>query len=540
MAEQRLGRDAGEQPGTGSSAGGAAHVLDVNRGFEKAFRVSPHALSISDFTTGELLEVNDAYVRTSGYSREQLLGHTVVELGLITAEQREHTKLRRTRAGVRDIELPFTNARGESRIGLASADLVDLDGRLCAVMGLLDITEQRRMETAKAQLEDQLRQAQKLEANGTLAGGIAHDFNNILGAMLGYTEMAKLEAAGVPDALESLAEVLRAGQRAKELVRQILTFSRRHAPERRPVRLQPVIDETHRLLRSTLPSTIALRLTVDPSTERVHADPTQLHQVLVNLATNAAHAMQGRVGAITIHLANYEVSALAEGGRIPNLRPGKYVELAVKDDGCGMDATTLERIFEPFFTTKTPGDGTGLGLAVVHGIVTEHEGIIHVASEPNVGTSFHVLLPAFSDTTPEDVEVEQRVLRGNGERILFIDDEPTLCNAAQKLLGTLSYVVTAKTSAAAAMQQFRADPTAFDLVITDLTMPGLTGVDVAAQVLMARPGMPVILATGFNANWTLDAMRKLGIHDIAMKPLSLAALSATIRSALQHTPGVPS
>jgi len=192
----------------------------------------------------------------------------------------------------------------------------------------------------------------------------------------------------------------------------------------------------------------------------------------------------------------------------------------------------LERIFEPFFTTKTPGDGTGLGLSVVHGIVTEHEGIIHVASEPGVGSSFHVLLPAFSGTTQEDVEVEHAVVQGNGERILFIDDEPTLCNAAQKL--------TAKTNAAAAMQQFRADPTAFDLVITDLTMPGLTGVDVAAQVLLARPGMPVILATGFNANWTLDAIRKLGIHDIAMKPLSLAALSATIRSALQHTPSVPS
>jgi two-component system, cell cycle sensor histidine kinase and response regulator CckA len=532
MSEQRLGRDAAEQHGTEDVAGGAAHVVDVNRGFEKAFRVSPHALCITDFATGELLEVNDAYVRTSGYSREQLLGHTVVELGLITAEQRELYWHGRTRSGVRDIELPFTNARGESRIGLASADLVDLGGRLCAVMGLLDITEQRRMETAKALLEDQLRQVQKLEAIGTLAGGIAHDFNNILGAMLGYTEVAKLEAAGVPEALESLAEVLHAGQRAKELVRRILTFSRRHAPERRPVRLQPVVDETHRLLRSTLPSTIELRLSISPGTERVHADPTQMHQVLVNLATNAAHAMQNKVGAITIQLANHEVSSQTSAGRIPNLRPGKYVELAVKDDGCGMDAATLERIFEPFFTTKTPGDGTGLGLSVVHGIVTEHEGIIHVASEPGVGSSFHVLLPAFSGTTQEDVADEPAVLHGNGERILFIDDEPTLCNAAQKLLGTLSYVVTVKTNAAAALQQFRADPTAFDLVITDLTMPGLTGVDVAAQVLLARPGMPVILATGFNANWTLDAIRKLGIHDIVLKPLSLAALSATIRSAL--------
>jgi CheY-like chemotaxis protein len=249
--------------------------------------------------------------------------------------------------------------------------------------------------------------------------------------------------------------------------------------------------------------------------------------------------MQGKVGAIAIRLANHEVSSQNPGGRIPNLRPGKYVELAVKDDGSGMDGSTLERIFEPFFTTKTPGDGTGLGLSVVHGIVTEHAGIIHVTSEPGVGSSFHVLLPAFSGSSAEDVEVEPAVVHGNGERILFIDDERTLCNAAQKLLGTLSYVVTAKTSAAEAMQLFRADPTAFDLVITDLTMPGLTGVDVAAQVLLARPGMPVILATGFNADWTLDAIRKLGIYDIVMKPLSLAALSGTIRAALQRAPSVP-
>ena len=534
MAEQPMPRDATEPPELKPQARESGGPLDVNRGFEKAFRVSAHALSISDFETGKLLDVNDAYVRTSGYTREQLLGHSVVELGLITAEQREQALYRRTKAAVRDVELPFTNAKGERRIGLASADVVEVGGRRCTVMSLLDITEQRRVEAAKALLEDQLRQVQKLEAIGTLAGGIAHDFNNILGAMLGYAEMARFEAAGAPEALESLAEVLRAGQRAKELVRQILTFSRRHPPERRPVRLQQVVDEAHRLLRSTLPSTVALSVTVSPGADRVHADPTQIHQVLLNLATNAAHAVPVRGGSIAIRLANHEVSSFRPGaGPIPNLRPGRYVELAVSDNGCGMDPSTLERIFEPFFTTKTPGDGTGLGLAVVHGIVSEHGGTIHVESQPGVGTSFHVLLPAFSGTVAEDPMVEAAPVPGNGERILFIDDEPTLCNAAQKLLGTLNYVVTTKVHAADAIKLFRADPTAFDLVISDLTMPGMTGVDVAAQVLVARPGMPLILTTGFNASWTLDAIRELGVHDIVTKPLSLTTLSTTIRAALQ-------
>jgi len=505
--------------------------------FHKAFRTSPYPLSIADFATGTLIEVNQAYERATGFNQDQLIGRNPVELGIVAASRRDRAfQIWSSGGEVRDVEMEFKNSAGEQRTALASADFIELGGRRCIIVGIHDITEQRRMEAAKIQLEAELRQVQKLEAIGTLAGGIAHDFNNILGAMLGYTEIAKLDAASMPGVLESLNEVQRAGERAKELVRQILTFSRRHPQERRPIRLQPIVAEALRLLRSTLPATIELSAKASPETERVHADPTQMHQILLNLATNAAHALAGRPGRIEIRLGNHQQPSSAAGAHsMPKLPPGKYVELVVKDDGCGMDEDTLQHVFEPFFTTKKPGEGTGLGLSVVHGIVKDHEGIIHVESEPQAGSSFHILLPVFADSAPEDeVAGQGSLIPGNGERILFIDDEPTLCSAAQKLLGKLNYVVTTCARPTEAVQLFRADPTAFDLVITDLTMPGMTGVDVAVQILLARPGMPLILATGFNASWTLDAVRALGIRDLVMKPLSALTLSEKIRAALQN------
>lgn len=253
---------------------------------------------------------------------------------------------------------------------------------------------QQDVSPAKAQLEQELRQFQKLEAIGTLAGGIAHAFNNILGAMLGYAQMAKMEAAAVPDALESLDEVLLAGQRGKDLIQKILTFSRRQPSERRLVQLPAVVAEVERLLRPSLPPTIALGVGRSPELADVYADPAQLQQVLMSLVTNAVRALQGRGGKISIQLQNLELSAQAAAERALQLRPGKYLELAVMDDGCGMEPAMLERIFEPFFSTKTPGEGSGLGLSVVYGIVTDHQGVVRVDSQPGLGSRFRVLLPA--------------------------------------------------------------------------------------------------------------------------------------------------
>ncbi len=501
--------------------------------FHKAFRMSPHPLSIANLATGRLIEVNDAYERTTGFQRDQLLGHTPEELGIVAASRRARAyQLWSNGDPARDIEIAFKHASGEERTALASADFIELGGERCIIVGVHDVTEQRRSEAAKAELEEELRQVQKLESLGTLASGIAHDFNNILGAMLGYTEIAKLDAAALPGVLESLGEVQRAGERAKELVRQILTFGRRHPLERRPIRLGPIIAEVHRLLRATLPATIELIVDAGPEAERVHADPTQMHQVLLNLATNAAHAIGGKPGRIELRLRCHDGPEHAH--RRANLGPGRYVELTVTDDGAGMTQETVARVFEPFFTTKKPGEGTGLGLSVVHGIVKDHDGVIVVESEPSVGSRFHVLLPVFEESAPEvELAREEPLEFGNRERILFIDDEPVLCSAAKKLLDRLNYVTTTRTRAAEAVALFSADPTAFDLVITDLTMPAMTGVDVAQQIQRARPGTPLLLATGFNASLTLDAVRALGIHDLLTKPLSAVTLAEKIRAALR-------
>lgn len=499
----------------------------------QAFRTSPHPLSISDMSTGCLIEVNEAYEQATGFNREQLIGHNPVALGIVAAPLRQRAFEQWTATGrVRDFELQFRNASGEQRTGLASAEFIELGGRSYMIVSVHDVTDQRRIEAAKAQLEEELRQIQKLDALGTLAGGIAHDFNNILGAVLGYTEIAKLDAVSLPGVIESLNEVQRAGERAKELVRQILTFSRRHPQERRPIRLQPIVAEVQRMLRATLPATVELHAEASPEADRVHADPTQMHQVLLNLATNAAHSLSGKPGRVQLLLRRHE--SAGDPGRIANLQPGEYIELRVKDDGCGISPEALPHIFEPFFTTKKRGEGTGLGLSVVHGIVTDHGGVIHVSSDPGQGSSFHVLLPVFVDSPAlDEVAAAGALVQGNQERILFIDDEPALCSAAQKLLGKLNYVVTIQTNAAAAVRLFRADPTAFDLVISDLTMPGMTGVDVAVQILATRPRMPLILATGFNASLTLGAVRALGIYDLVMKPLSSFTLSEKIQGALR-------
>ncbi|HEY3594859.1 MAG TPA: PAS domain S-box protein, partial [Polyangiaceae bacterium] len=377
--------------------------------FHKAFRTSPHPLSIGDFKTGILIEVNEAYERATGLSRDQLIGHDAVELGIIETSPRERAfQIWSKNGSARNIELQFKHSSGEIRTGLASADFLELDGRSCIVVGVHDVTDQRRLEAARVQLEAELRQVQKLEAIGTLAGGIAHDFNNILGAILGYTEIAKLDAFALPAVLESLTEVQRAGERAKELVRQILTFSRRHPQERHPIRLQPIVAEVYRLLRSTLPATIELTAEASPEAQPVHADSTQIHQILLNLATNAAHALGDAPGRVELRLRMHQPPATASELRpIPPLPPGKYVELMVKDNGCGMSEETVQHVFEPFFTTKKPGEGTGLGLSVVHGIVKDHDGIIYVDSAPKQGSAFYVLLPIFSEPAPaEEVKLE--------------------------------------------------------------------------------------------------------------------------------------
>jgi PAS domain S-box-containing protein len=387
----------------------------------------------------------------------------------------------------------------------------------------------------RKQLEDQFRQAQKMEAIGTLAGGIAHDFNNVLAAITGYTELAKMQMAENTEAREYLQSVSVASGRAVDLVRQILAFSRVQEQQRKRMQLWPIVDEALKLLRATIPTTIEFDISLDRRAPAVLGDPTQIHQIMMNLATNAAHAMKDRPGRLGVLLEQVEVG-IDLAALHPGLRPGPYMRLGVSDTGHGMDAVTAGRIFDPFFTTKAPGEGTGLGLAVVHGIVRNHDGVITVYSQPGKGTQFHLYFPVhLADMDPGVPEEPVETPRGNHERILLVDDEIPLALMGRKMLERLNYLVDSHTAPADALAAVLANPGDYDLVLSDLTMPGMTGVELARQISHLRPDLPIILITGYSATLTLEKVRALGVREILLKPLTLHALGEAIHRTLTPT-----
>ena len=405
----------------------------------------------------------------------------------------------------------------------------DQAGAVYRVVGTAeDITEYRT-------LEEQFRQAQKMEAIGTLAGGVAHDFNNMLAAINGYAELALVSLKDNPDVREHLRAVLQAGSRATDLVRQILAFSRQHQPQRRPIQLRPVVAESLKLLRAAIPSTIEFDTTLAADAPTVLADATQIHQVLMNLGTNAWHATNDRTGRLQVKLEKCVVDAALAAVQ-PRLRPGIYTRVSVSDTGCGMDQATRRRIFEPFFTTKPPGEGTGLGLAVVHGIMDSHDGAVTVHSQPDAGTEFRLYFPAHAGDATALAAEEGPVPRGHGERILFVDDEELLVRLAQNTLAGLGYEVEVATHPEAALAKLRADPQRFALVLTDQTMPGMTGLLLASQVGQIRPGLPIILMTGYSASLTSERAEAAGVRQLLFKPTSLSSLGAAVHAALSSEP----
>jgi signal transduction histidine kinase len=386
-----------------------------------------------------------------------------------------------------------------------------------------EIAERKQAEETRRQLEEQLRQAQKMKAIGTLAGGIAHDFNNILTVIIPCTHLALEDAGDNPSVRENLQQVLLAADRARHLVQQILAFSRQQKQERGVIDLEPIVKESHKLLRSALPSTIQIVYHAEPGLPPVLADPTQILQVVMNLCSNAEHALRGRQGCIEIKLDSVAIDE-AYAQRHPDLRPGRYTRLSVHDNGTGMTEDIQKRIFDPFFTTKAPGEGTGLGLSVVHGIVKDHEGAILVHSQPGEGTTFEVHLPAqMADTVPE-IALTTSGPRGRGEHILLVDDEAPVTRALSKTLEQAGYHVTAHTQPQTALEEFRFAPQTFDLVITDLTMPGLTGLQFSQQVQRIRPDLPIMLVTGFGGEWEQQNLESLGIRKVVIKPFHPQAI----------------
>lgn len=394
------------------------------------------------------------------------------------------------------------------------------------VMNSRDVTERHA-------LEQQLAQSQKMQALGTLAGGIAHDFNNLLSAITGNAELIRMDLGAAHPALPSVGEIERAGQRAKELVQRILTFSRSQEHQLLPMQLQPVLDEAVRLLRATLPAGVELRTQSAPALPLVRADASQMHQVILNLVTNAWHAMEGGGGCIDIHLEAADVSEVFCELH-PELHPGPHVRLAVIDHGAGMDAATRARIFEPFFTTKPPGHGTGLGLPVVHGIVRGHHGAILVDSRPGQGSTFQVYLPTCAaDVVAADVRpASVSAAPAHGERVLYVDDEEPLVYLATRMLKRLGYQVRGFKDAAEALAAFRADPDGFDVIITDYNMPGMSGMELAQQLLIIDPAARIALSSGYLQQSEINRARALGISEIVQKPNGFNELGTVVQRLL--------
>ena len=375
----------------------------------------------------------------------------------------------------------------------------------------------------------QLRQAQKMEAIGTLTGGITHDFNNILGAIIGYTDLAIIDIPDGSKAKDNLLEAKKAARRAKELVNQILTFSHQSEQKLLPVKISIIIKEALKLLRASLPTTIEIHKHIEGDTGTIKADPTQIHQVLMNLCTNAAHSMRGNGGGILdVRLRNVSISKKSE----IDLDPGLYVKLTVSDTGYGITPDVLERIFDPYFTTKEKGEGTGLGLSLVHGIVKDHDGNITVETEPEKGTTFHVFFPRIEEAEKGADKVAEESLPNGQEHILFIDDEFALVDIGKQMLENLGYKVTTKTDSLEALKLFQEQPHEFDFVITDMTMPNMTGEKLAKELMRIRPDVPIILCSGFSEQMTEDDAKEIGIKEFAMKPLVMEDLAKTIRKIL--------
>lgn len=393
-----------------------------------------------------------------------------------------------------------------------------------------DITERERAALERSRLEEKLRQAQKMEAIGTLAGGIAHDFNNILAGIIGFADLGTQEAADPAASEQHFREILKAGGRARDLVRQILAFSRHREQDRKPLHLDETVKEALRLLRATLPASVEIVTEIATGTPSVLADSTQIHQIVTNLVTNAWHAIGDKAGVVTVQLDNFQVDEDFSRTH-PDLRPGPYLRLSVGDSGHGMSPDLLERIFEPFFTTKEPGTGTGLGLSVVHGLMKTFDGAITVYSQLGGGTKFNLYFPALeigSTAVPAEVGNEPR---GRGERILFVDDEPVLAMLGERFLTRLGYTPIVQTDPRSALASFHDQP--FDLVVTDLTMPHLNGIELARGMWEKRPGTRVVLTTGYSATLDSDRAHELGFRELLLKPYTVHGLGEALQRALK-------
>lgn len=484
---------------------------------------------------GVYLFCNSKFERLYGAKEKDIIGKTdydFVDKDLADFFRRhDQTAMAAGKPSVNEEELTFSSDGHRELVETIKVPMLESEGQLIGVLGIArDITERKRSEDERKEMEERLRQALKMEAVGTLAGGIAHDFNNILAIILGFAEMARAEAPSGTQLAEDLEQVLIAANRAKELVKQILAFSRQSATERIPLRIQPLIKEGLKMLRASIPSTISITEDIDPKSGVILADPSQVHQILMNLSTNAYHAMEETGGVLSVTLKSVLIGP-DEEKMSAHATPGEYLELAVSDTGCGIGPDIIDKIFDPYFTTKGVGKGTGMGLAIIHGIMADYGGLITVESLLGQGTTFHVFFPfVVGEAAPEIDELEDIPM--GSERILFVDDEELLAEMGKKMLERLGYRVTAHHDGLEALETFKKTPGEFDLVITDQTMPGITGSELSRVMLQIRPDIPIILYTGYSNLIDEDSAKALGIKEFALKPLTKGTIAKLIRKVL--------
>jgi PAS domain S-box-containing protein len=485
---------------------------------------------------GRITYVNEAGLNFAGFDRAEAMAGSISDF--IPADQLSGLVARGARRADGDeqtyrYETEFVDADGQRIPVDVNSTPALREGKVSGILIVArDITERKRVEKEQEKLQTQLVQTQKMESIGTLAGGIAHDFNNILFPIIGHTELLLEDVPGDSPLRESLNQVFTAAMRARDLVKQILTFSRQDGNEIKLMKIQPVIKEALKLIRSTIPTFIGIKQDISNTCGIIEADPTQIHQVIMNLCTNAYHAMEETGGELKVTLKEIE---LGEYDLLnPDMEPGPYACLTVADTGTGIDKSVRDKIFDPFFTTKELGKGTGMGLSVIHGIVHKAGGSVHVYSELGKGTEFHVYLPVVKSSSEQQVIQTKEPIQVGTERILLVDDEEAIAFMEKRMLERLGYSVVSRTSSVEALAAFRADPDKFDAVITDMAMPNMSGDKLASELIKIRPGIPILFCTGFSERISKEKAKALGIKGYLMKPIVMKDLSKKIRDVLDN------
>ncbi|WP_457551987.1 ATP-binding protein [Desulfobacula sp.] len=485
---------------------------------------------------GYFISANPAMQRLFGYTMDEFIGHKASDFMKPEFQSGFNSRYLEVikKQGIHEGISCYFKKNNEKLYLEYKSSLVKPDKGKPYISGIArDVTEKFLSEKKLEKLQAQIAQSQKMETIGTLAGGIAHDFNNILSPILGYAEMLLEDIAEDSPSRDNLNEIYTSALRAKNLVKQILAFSRQEITELQLVKIQPIVKETLKLLRSTIPTTIDIEQDINNDCGAIKADPTQIHQIIMNLSTNAYHAMAETGGELKISLKEVELGELDLIS--PDMTPGAYACLSVSDKGTGMDKNLIEKIFDPFFTTKEKGKGTGMGLSVVHGIVKKMNGVIQVYSEPNKGTQFYVYFPVEKGSFEEQNIQMQGPIQKGMEHILLVDDEEAIITMEKKMLDRLGYQVTSRTSSLEALESFRATPDKFDIVITDMAMPNMPGDKFSTELVKIRPDIPILLCTGFSESISEEKAAALGIKAFLLKPVVMKDLARKIRDVLDKT-----